>query len=233
MSRLAIRLSAVSSSSAAVAASAMAIPVVTVAHRTMAHNPKYMRDAKKQADKYAALRVRLLSGETLIPKPDGGERRRRDRFYDFDLAPAISGKQIIPAPAQAESWIYNLEKQRVGIAPLARTVFNADTSRVDLVQRVVEWQRASARQGTHKSLGRSEVAGTGKKLAPQKGGGTSSIHNDSLSFFLRYLRLPFISTKSETIVLCDNGIFLLLCNLTFASHTPLLLLPTLPLQKQL
>lgn len=64
-----------------------------------------------------------------------------------------------------------MKKQRVGIVDLDNKVFNADTSRVDLVQRTVKWQLAKRRAGTHKSLSKSEVTATGKKPFAQKGGG--------------------------------------------------------------
>ena len=43
--------------------------------------------------------------------------------------------------------------------------------RLDVLHRVVEWQRAGARQGTAKTKDRAEVSGTGKKPHPQKGTG--------------------------------------------------------------
>ncbi len=43
--------------------------------------------------------------------------------------------------------------------------------RDDLLQRVVRWQLAKKQQGTHKTLGRSEVARTGAKMYRQKGTG--------------------------------------------------------------
>ncbi len=36
--------------------------------------------------------------------------------------------------------------------------------RIDLIQRVVRWQLAKRQAGTHKTLGRSEVNGTTKKI---------------------------------------------------------------------
>lgn len=43
--------------------------------------------------------------------------------------------------------------------------------RIDILHEVVRWQRAKARQGTHKTKDRSEVSGGGKKPWPQKGSG--------------------------------------------------------------
>lgn len=45
--------------------------------------------------------------------------------------------------------------------------------RADLLQRVVVWQLAKRRAGTHKVLTRGEVDRTGKRVGKQKGGGVS------------------------------------------------------------
>ena len=45
------------------------------------------------------------------------------------------------------------------------------TPRIDLIQRVVEWQRAKRRAGTHKVLTRGEINRTKKKVYKQKGTG--------------------------------------------------------------
>ena len=54
--------------------------------------------------------------------------------------------------------------------PLPPFLFSAPL-RTDVLHRVVEWQRAGARQGTAKTKDRGEVSGTGKKPHPQKGTG--------------------------------------------------------------
>jgi len=43
--------------------------------------------------------------------------------------------------------------------------------RADLLQRAVRWQLAKRQAGTHKSKGRSEIAGSTKKIVAQKGSG--------------------------------------------------------------
>ncbi|MGA0531762.1 50S ribosomal protein L4 [Hansschlegelia sp. KR7-227] len=43
--------------------------------------------------------------------------------------------------------------------------------RVDILHRMVRWQLAKRQAGTHKTLGRSEIARTGKKMYKQKGTG--------------------------------------------------------------
>lgn len=45
--------------------------------------------------------------------------------------------------------------------------------RADILQRVVVWQLAKRRAGTHKVLTRGEIAGTTKRIGRQKGGGTA------------------------------------------------------------
>ncbi|MBY0354340.1 MAG: 50S ribosomal protein L4 [Rickettsiales bacterium] len=45
------------------------------------------------------------------------------------------------------------------------------TPRRDILQRVVEWQRAKRQAGTHATKGRSDVSGTTKKPWKQKGSG--------------------------------------------------------------
>ncbi|KAI8047821.1 ribosomal protein L4/L1 family-domain-containing protein [Gilbertella persicaria] len=62
----------------------------------------------------------------------------------------------------------------VSFIDLDRSVFNAPIRR-DILHRVVVWQRDAMRQGTHSSKTRSEVAGTSKKQAPQKGRGKARV----------------------------------------------------------
>ncbi|EEH54107.1 uncharacterized protein MICPUCDRAFT_20384, partial [Micromonas pusilla CCMP1545] len=47
--------------------------------------------------------------------------------------------------------------------------------RVDLVHRVVHWQRNKARKGRKKTKTRGEVSGTTRKARPQKGGGRARV----------------------------------------------------------
>lgn len=66
--------------------------------------------------------------------------------------------------------LYNINKQPLAAVELAGDVFNVPV-RVDIINEVVRWQRAKARQGTHKTKDRSEVRGGGKKPWQQKGSG--------------------------------------------------------------
>lgn len=66
--------------------------------------------------------------------------------------------------------VVTLENKAAGEVELADAVFGLEP-RKDILQRVVEWQRAKARAGTHKTKTRAEVSGTGKKPFKQKGTG--------------------------------------------------------------
>jgi large subunit ribosomal protein L4 len=68
--------------------------------------------------------------------------------------------------------VVTLENKAAGELELADAVFGL-TPRKDILQRVVEWQRAKARAGTHKTKTRAEVSGTGKKPFKQKGSGNA------------------------------------------------------------
>lgn len=66
--------------------------------------------------------------------------------------------------------VLNLNNEEAGEVELADSIYGLDP-RADLIQRVVEWQRAKRRAGTHKVLTRGEINRTKKKLYKQKGTG--------------------------------------------------------------
>jgi large subunit ribosomal protein L4 len=68
--------------------------------------------------------------------------------------------------------VLNLDNKKVGEIELAEAIFGGEV-RVDLLTRVVHWQRNKARQGTHKVKTISEISGTGKKPFKQKGTGNA------------------------------------------------------------
>ena len=68
--------------------------------------------------------------------------------------------------------IVNLDNQNVGSMDLADSVFGAEV-REDILSRVVNWQLANRRAGTHKTKTISEVSGTTKKPYKQKGTGNA------------------------------------------------------------
>ncbi|MBR1777770.1 MAG: 50S ribosomal protein L4 [Alphaproteobacteria bacterium] len=68
--------------------------------------------------------------------------------------------------------IVNLDNQNVGSMELADSVFGAEV-RQDILSRVVNWQLANRRAGTHKTKTIAEVSGTTKKPYKQKGTGNA------------------------------------------------------------
>ena len=69
--------------------------------------------------------------------------------------------------------IHNLGGEKVGTLDLADEIFGAVNE--DLLWEAVKHYRASQRAGTHKTKGRWEVSGSGKKLWKQKGTGRARI----------------------------------------------------------
>lgn len=66
--------------------------------------------------------------------------------------------------------VINLENKKVGTVELADAIFAAEV-RPDILSRVVAWQLAKRRAGTHAVKNKTTVSGTGKKPFAQKGGG--------------------------------------------------------------
>jgi len=66
--------------------------------------------------------------------------------------------------------VRNLDNQEVGDIELADEVFGLPVRR-DILARVVNWQLAKRRAGTHKAKGISDISGTTKKPYKQKGTG--------------------------------------------------------------
>jgi len=68
--------------------------------------------------------------------------------------------------------VLNLDNKAAGEIELADSIYGLEP-RIDLIQRVVEWQRAKRRAGTHKVLTRGEINRTKHRVGKQKGGGTA------------------------------------------------------------
>lgn len=66
--------------------------------------------------------------------------------------------------------VKNLENKDAGEITLEDSVFAVDVKN-DIIHRMVNYQRAKARSGCHKTKQRSEISGTGKKPWSQKGTG--------------------------------------------------------------
>ncbi len=70
--------------------------------------------------------------------------------------------------------VVNLEGKKVGQVELADAVFVAKVN-PHLLHETVRWYLATQRAGTHKTKGRGEVSGSGRKLWRQKGTGRARV----------------------------------------------------------
>jgi len=68
--------------------------------------------------------------------------------------------------------VITLDAKKAGDVDLDDGIY-AMPERADILQRVVVWQLAKRRAGTHKVKTRGEIAGTTKRIGKQKGGGTA------------------------------------------------------------
>ncbi|MBN9590397.1 MAG: 50S ribosomal protein L4 [Alphaproteobacteria bacterium 64-11] len=68
--------------------------------------------------------------------------------------------------------VLNLDNKAAGDVELNDAIFGLEP-RADLIQRVIVWQLAKRRAGTHKVLTRGEINRTKHRLGRQKGGGTA------------------------------------------------------------
>jgi large subunit ribosomal protein L4 len=66
--------------------------------------------------------------------------------------------------------VTSIDGSAAGSLELSDAVFGLEP-RADLIARMVRWQLAKRQAGTHKTLGRSEIHRTGKKMYKQKGTG--------------------------------------------------------------
>lgn len=78
--------------------------------------------------------------------------------------------------------VTKLDGSKGGKVSLADDIFGLEP-RQDILQRMVRYQRAKARQGTHQTKGRSDVDRTGARLYRQKGTGNARHHAASAPQF--------------------------------------------------
>ncbi|QLF70210.1 50S ribosomal protein L4 [Peteryoungia desertarenae] len=72
--------------------------------------------------------------------------------------------------------VKTLEGKDAGKVSLSDEIFGLDP-REDILARMVRWQLANKRQGTHKTKTRAEVSRTGAKMYKQKGTGRARHHS--------------------------------------------------------
>ncbi|MGB3554280.1 MAG: 50S ribosomal protein L4 [Jannaschia sp.] len=78
--------------------------------------------------------------------------------------------------------ITKLDGSNGGTVSLNDAIFGLDP-RDDILQRMVRYQRAKARQGTHYTMGRSDVDRTGARMYRQKGTGGARHHSQAAPQF--------------------------------------------------
>ncbi len=66
--------------------------------------------------------------------------------------------------------VQTLDAKKAGTVELPDEIFGLEP-RADILHRMVTWQLAKRRAGTHKTKGRAEISRTGAKFGRQKGGG--------------------------------------------------------------
>ncbi|AAU04113.1 50S ribosomal protein L4 [Rickettsia typhi] len=69
--------------------------------------------------------------------------------------------------------ILSLANEEVGEITLNKDIFAVEFIRDDIIKQVIDWQRAKAMSGNHKTKTVSEVSGTTKKPFKQKGTGNA------------------------------------------------------------
>lgn len=79
--------------------------------------------------------------------------------------------------------VVNLDAKKIGDIELDEAIFGL-SARADILHRVVNWQLAKRRAGTHAVKFRSDVACTGKRFGNQKGGGSARHGPRSSNIFI-------------------------------------------------
>lgn len=79
--------------------------------------------------------------------------------------------------------VLKLDGGKAGQVELKKEIFGLDR-RADILHRVVNWQLAKRRAGTHAVKFRSDIAGTTKRWGKQKGGGTARHGNRKANIFI-------------------------------------------------
>jgi len=78
--------------------------------------------------------------------------------------------------------VITLDGKKKGDVTLNEAIFGL-AKRADILHRVVTWQLAKRRAGTHAVKFRSDIAGTTKRVGRQKGGGTARHGNRKSNIF--------------------------------------------------
>ncbi|KAG0246843.1 ribosomal protein L4/L1 family-domain-containing protein [Mortierella sp. GBAus27b] len=112
-------------------------------------------------------------GSAAAPPQSSQQQQQKPQVASSKQTPPQEPVNPFFAPLQA--WLRDFKSNEPkDLIHLQRKVFGAPL-RKDILHRVVVWQRDAMRQGTHSTKGRSEVSGTTRKAAPQKGRGAARV----------------------------------------------------------
>lgn len=78
--------------------------------------------------------------------------------------------------------VITLDGKKAGDIELADAIYGLE-ARADILSRVVNWQLAKRRAGTHQVKFRSDIQGSGRKMYNQKGGGRARHGTSKVSLF--------------------------------------------------
>ena len=79
--------------------------------------------------------------------------------------------------------VLKLDAKKAGSVDLPEAIFGLEP-KADLLNRMITWQRAKRRAGTHKTKARGEIARTGAKWGRQKGSGGARHGNRKAGIFV-------------------------------------------------
>ncbi|KAI0218603.1 54S ribosomal protein yml6, mitochondrial [Massospora cicadina] len=95
--------------------------------------------------------------------------------YVAPVSEKVQAKVASPFPTHVQAWLRDFKTYApMDILNIRSDVFAAPLRR-DLLHRAVVCERDCLRQGTHKTLSRGEVSGSGRKPYPQKGRGKARV----------------------------------------------------------
>ncbi|KAG0006666.1 hypothetical protein BGZ65_005401 [Modicella reniformis] len=112
---------------------------------------------------------------TSSPPPPPPPPKQQQQPINVDSTKKSAPEPVNPFFAPLQAWIRDFKSNEPkDLIHLQRKVFGVPMRR-DILHRVVIWQQDGMRQGTHSTKGRSEVSGTTRKAARQKGRGAARV----------------------------------------------------------
>lgn len=138
-------------------------------------NKEEIPDAEKNLDALSALNEEEDVDHEHDEDYDSDEDEEDEQRVLYDLSTKPEIPRAIPLPQRLHVPVVDIKTgEEVGTFHLSEKTFGNDPVRVDILHRVVVWQR-NKKRGKRNAGARtktvSEVSGSGRKVRPQKGGG--------------------------------------------------------------